>query len=198
MDEYLSTKTTRKLLGVTTETLRAWDKSGKIHTIRSPSGARLYSSTDIYNLMGVTPPSQTKEKIAYARVSFKKQMDDLKRQGDFLQSSFPDHQLVTDVGSGINWKRKGLQTILEKAISGRLSELVVAHPDRLCRFAFELVKSILSTCQVKLVVLDSEEHKSPEQELAEDLLSIVHIYSCRNMGRRRYSHSQSKNSPPSQ
>ena len=77
-------------------------------------------------------PFKKKKKIAYCRVSSKKQADDLERQKNFFTTKFPDYELVTDIGSGINWKRKGLKTILESAMSGDISELVVAHRDRLC------------------------------------------------------------------
>ena len=117
-------------------------------------------------------------------------MDDLKRQSDFLRRECPDHILVTDIGSGVNWKRKGLQTILEGAIQGRISEVVVAHRDRLCRFAFELLDFLFHSLGVELIVLDKEEGKSNEQELTDDIISIIHIFSCRNMGRRRYSTNQ--------
>jgi len=94
--------------------------------------------------------------------------------------------MVQDVGSGINWKRKGLQTILDWCLSGELEEVVVAHKDRLCRFGFELLESIFSKQKVRLVVLNRDEEKSPEQELAEDVISIIHIYSCKSYGKQRY------------
>jgi predicted site-specific integrase-resolvase len=94
--------------------------------------------------------------------------------------------VVTDVGSGINWKRKGLKTILDKAMHRDISEVVVAHRDRLCRFAFELLEWILDQNRVKLVVLDEENGESNDKELSDDILSIIHVYSCRKMGRRRY------------
>jgi predicted site-specific integrase-resolvase len=113
-------------------------------------------------------------------------MDDLERQKDFFRHNYPDHELVTDIGSGINWKRKGLQTILDKGLSGDISEVVVAHRDRLCRFAFDLIEGILEKKGVKLIVLDRETEQSENKELADDILSIIHVYSCRQMGRRRY------------
>lgn len=186
-DHYLTTEETRNLLGVSTQTLRLWDQKGKIRSIRTPSNRRRYSQKDIYDILGWTQPTQKKEKVIYTRVSSKKQVDDLRRQEDFLKSKFPHHLLVTDIGSGLNWKRKGLKTILERASRGGIEEVVVAHRDRLCRFAFELFEFLFEMYGVKLIVLDTEEGKSTEQELAEDILSIVHIYSCRNMGRRRYS-----------
>jgi len=184
--DYIHIREAKQLLGVSTQTLYNWDKQNKIRTSRLPSGARLYHKEDIFNIIGIPIASKQKKQIIYCRVSSKKQMDDLERQTNILQSQFPNHILVTDVGSGINWKRKGLQTILESAMSGELEEVVVAHRDRLCRFAFELLQFIFESCEAKLIVLDSEDGKSSEQELAEDILSIIHVYSCRSMGKRRY------------
>jgi putative resolvase len=184
--DYIHIREAKKILGVSTQTLHNWDKQGKIRTARLPSNARIYHKEDVFNIARITTPTTLKKKICYCRVSSKKQMDDLERQKYLLQSQFPTHIMVTDIGSGINWKRKGLQTILESAMSRDIEEVVVAHRDRLCRFAFELIQFILENNGVKLIVLDTEDGKSTEQELSEDILSIVHIYSCRSMGRRRY------------
>lgn len=184
--EYLRPKEARLLLGVTPDTLRAWDKTGRIDTVRAPSGFRLYSKKDVYGILGINPPTKETRKIAYCRVSSKKQKDDLLRQTEFFRSNYPDFEVVSDIGSGINWKRKGLKTILEQSMSGNISEVMVAHRDRLCRFAFELIEHILTHCKVKLTVLDREDNKSGSQELSDDILSIIHVYSCREMGKRRY------------
>ena len=184
--DYITTQEARRILDVTTQTLRKWDSEGKIRTLRTPSNQRRYHKQDIYDIVGRNSDSIKKEQVVYARVSSKKQMDDLTRQVNFLQSKFPNHVVVTDVGSGINWKRKGIETILERALLGTIDEVVVAHKDRLCRFAFGLFERLFQMCKVRLIVLNVDDNKSTEQELAEDLLSIVHIYSCRNMGRRRY------------
>lgn len=190
--QFVPTKTARKLLGVTSQTLRNWDESGKISTTKSPSGVRLYSYKDICYILKRPYTVPTQRKVAYCRVSSKKQENDLERQKDFFRTNYPDHELVTDVGSGINWKRKGFISILDSAMSGNLSELVVAHRDRLCRFAFDLLKHIFQSRGVELVVLDEENHKSQDTELADDILSIIHVYSCRNMGRRRYKNKKSE------
>lgn len=191
-NEYLSSKETRQLLGVTLDTLRSWDKAGRINTIRTPSGFRMYSKKDVYGILGIRISSEEKRKIAYCRVSSKKQEGDLERQKDFFRSNYPDFEVVADVGSGINWKRKGFKEILEQAMQGRIDTVVVAHRDRLCRFAFELVENIFATCKTKLIVLDREDHKPRSEGLADDILSIVHVYSCREMGRRRYKNQKDK------
>jgi len=183
-NEFITTKETAKLLQVTPKTLRIWDKEGKIRTIRTPSNIRRYNIEDVQNIINYNNSSETKEKICYARVSSRKQIDDLKRQEDFFRLKYPTYSVVTDVGSGINWKRKGLKTILDKTMHGDISEVVVAHRDRLCRFAFELLEWIFQRNGVKLVVLDEEKDHSSDQDLADDILSIIHVYSCRKMGRR--------------
>jgi len=189
-EQYLSVKKTRQILGVTTVTLRNWHKTNKIRAIKSPSGVRLYNKQDIQNIINLRESTCKKQKIVYCRVSSTKQKDDLDRQIDFFKQQYPNHTLVTDIGSGINWKRKGFISILELAMQGELSEVVVAHRDRLCRFAFELVQWILESNKVKLIVLNESNGASTNSELAEDILSIVHIYSCRQMGKRRYSESK--------
>lgn len=170
-----------KLFKVHPQTLRRWAESGKVQFKWSPGGIRLYRLPDCAD----GEPVQEK-KVVYARVSSAKQKDDLQRQADHLLSKFPGHRLVTDIGSGINWKRKGLLSLLDAANTGDLQEVVVATRDRLCRFAFDLLQHIFTQRGVRLVVLDSAD-MSPEQELSDDLLSIVQIFCCRRNGKRRYS-----------
>lgn len=198
-NEHVNTKTAKSLLGITVQTLRNWDKEGKIKTIRTPSNIRMYNKQDIQRIItGVEVNAQvqnTKQKICYCRVSSRKQLPDLERQQSFLKSKYPDYKLVSDVASGLNWNRKGFKTILEFAMRGDLEELVVAHRDRLARFSFELVQWILEFNKVKLVVLEQPDYKNDNTELADDLMSIIHVYSCRTMGKRRYASKANTNIP---
>lgn len=189
---FITPKEAKELLHITDKTLRIWAEEGKIGCIRTPSNVRRYNSKDIKRILngGITPPE--KQKICYCRVSSPKQMDDLKRQEDFFRQKYPSHVLVTDIGSGINWKRKGLKTILEQSMQGNISEIVVAHRDRLCRFAFDLLEHIFSINGVKLLVLNEKNGESTSKDLADDIMSIIHIYSCREMGRRRYKSKENK------
>jgi putative resolvase len=192
-DEYINTSEAKTILRITPQTLRSWVDQNKIRIIRSPSNQRLYNKQDVYKLIGVDISHRNnKSKVIYCRVSSKKQMDDLERQRDFLKSIYPFHVVITDVGSGLNWKRKGLKTILEQSMRGDIEEIVVAHRDRLCRFAFELLEFVFQQSGCKLVVHSEECHKSRDEELADDILSIIHIYSCRKMGKRRYSNAKNK------
>jgi predicted site-specific integrase-resolvase len=139
----------------------------------------------------VVHQNQTHPKInyTYSRVSSKKQLDDLIRQTQYLLSHRPEYAsyvCLSDVASGINFKRKGLQTILESCLQGTIGELVIAHRDRLCRFGFELLEILVEKGGGKITVLDNDEHRSPDQELSEDLLSISQLYSCKQMGKRSY------------
>ena len=195
---WIKPKEASELLRITPQTLIRWDKENKVNSIRTPSGQRRYDLQHIKDVAGSYIPynPQTKKhKLCYCRVSSQKQLDDLERQKDFFRHKYPKHQLVSDIGNGINWKRKGLQTILEQSMSGNISELVVAHRDRLCRFAFELLEFIFKHNGVKLVVLEKTNGKSSSTELADDILSIIHVYSCREMGRRRYRKQEVKNIP---
>jgi putative resolvase len=192
---YVNTKEAKELLRVTATTLRRWDKENKIKTIRTPSGIRFYNRECIQQILGKTGTISEKRKIAYCRVSSKKQSDDLERQKNSFKSSHPDHELVEDIGSGINFKRKGLQRILEQTMQGKIAEVVVSHRDRLCRFAFELIEWIFVKNNTKLVVLDKTEYKSESDELAEDVLAIIQVFACKEMGRRRYKSSENKIKP---
>lgn len=194
---FLKPKEVRETLGIQDSTLRSWADQGKIRFIRTPYGQRLYDQYDLLSLLNVPPssPSIQKQKYCYCRVSSSKQVDDLERQISFFRQEFPDHILVSDVASGINWKRKGLKTLLEQSLSGNISEIVVAHRDRLCRFTFELLEFIFQLNDTRLVVLDQETDQSSDRELADDILSIVHVYSCRSMGKRRYHHKKGASLP---
>jgi predicted site-specific integrase-resolvase len=192
-DDYITTKEAKEISKVTVKTLRLWDKEGKIRTIRTSSNIRRYNIKDIQNIINNSDPDETKEKICYCRVSSREQMDDLDRQKDFFRNKFPTHNLVTDVGSGINWKRKGLTTILDKAMHGDISEVVVAHRDGLCRFAFELLEWISKRNGVKLVVLNEEKDHSSDKDLTDDILSIIHVYSNRKIGKRTYKYKNKEN-----
>jgi putative resolvase len=136
-----------------------------------------------------------KEKYIYCRVSSSNQKEDLQRQIDYLKERYPDHQIVKDIASGINFKRKGLNKIMARAIEGAVEEVVVAHRDRLCRIAFEHFEWLFEQYGVNLIVEDKQEHSS-EKELSEDLFSLIHVFSARHYGlRRKYTTRKSPEEP---
>ena len=182
---YISGSKVKELFNVSDWTLRHWADTGKIKSLRTPGGQRRYDISS-FDKSKRTPRTEDNRKIiCYARVSSRGQKDDLQRQIRFLEQHCPDGIIITDIASGINWKRKGLASILELAVQGDIREVVVAARDRLCRFAFDLLERMLALHDVSITVLDSE-GCSPEQELSDDLLSIVQIFCCRRNGKRRY------------
>ena len=176
---YVNTRKAVALLGVHPSTLRRWATSGRIAHIRSPGGKRLYNvDAFLRESVGVAV-------VCYARVSRYAQKDDLRGQVALLQSRYPGAEIVKAIGGGLNWKRKGLVALLERLHGGEKLRIVVAHKDRLARFGFELVEWLAKQNGGEIVVLD-ESKCSPEQELTEDILSILHTFSCRWYGLRKY------------
>ncbi|NDG32520.1 IS607 family transposase [bacterium] len=130
--------------------------------------------------------------MVYVRVSSTKQADDLGRQKTFMQQQFPSHEVIADIGSGLNFKRRGLQCLLRLVMSNSVNEIVVSSKDRLCRFGFELLEWIFNQHNTKLMVLESTTI-TEDQQFVNDILSIIQIYSCKWNGRRRYSFKNEKN-----
>lgn len=192
---YVKGATFKKVVKVSNGTLREWADNGKIDFYRTPGGVRMYKLPD--TLVKQLESGATPTCVCYVRVSSPKQKDDLERQRAFMQQRFPHHDIVADVGSGINWKRKGLLSILDRADKGDIREVVVASRDRLCRFAFELLEHVLDQRGVKVRVLDRVD-TSPEEELSDDLLSIVQVFCCRKNGKRRYSQNAKDQAEPDQ
>lgn len=174
-----------RLLGVSTQTLRTWDREGRIRSLHTPNGHRRYF---------IDPPQQppavrTKQSVLYARVSSRKQLGDLARQVEALRSIHPTYRVVTDVGSGLNFKRKGLLRILDLAFEGRLGEVVVAYKDRLARFGFDLVEHVLKRHGAVVTVLHNPAAvPGSTSELADDLMAIVTVFAARHHGSRRSGH----------
>ena len=176
--KYIKGKDACGRLGVCMNTLRKMADDGRIETIRV-SGQRRYN---VESYLGLQQQQST---ICYCRVSSHKQRDDLERQVAFMQEKYPQAEVIKDIGSGLNFKRKGLKAILERAMRGDRIHVVVAHRDRLARFGSELVRFVIESNGGQLVVL-SEDSLSPEQELTKDLLNIIHVFSCRMHGLRHY------------
>lgn len=191
---WLSAAKARHKLGVCAKTLRTWDAKKLIQTTRSPTGCRIYNVNSVLVSRQHESEKHSGHRIVYARVSSIKQKNDLERQIQSLSEKFPEHRIVRDVGSGINWRRPGLKTILRYCLEGSLRELVVAHRDRLSRLGFELIEFLVKEAGGKLLVLDEGVQGNYESELGEDLLSIVHVFSCRHYGARKYKRNSKRTS----
>ena len=171
------------LTGLSANTLRKYADNGTIKATKPNGRTRLFDVTDLHNLRGVS--DEHPSVVCYCRVSSAKQKNDLARQVAFMRQQFPNAEIIQDVGSGLNFKRKGLQSILQRLLQGNKFTLIVAHRDRLCRFGFDLISYLFEQNGGEIMVLDNTE-VSPQSELTEDLLSILHVFSCRMHGLRRY------------
>lgn len=198
--KFISVRDASLFTGLSMQTIRKMVDKSQINGYKTPTGHRKIDRAGIQEMCYNDIPDEEnfvgkKQNILYARVSTRKQVDDLSRQIEYLRRpEYSEYTLIQDIGSGINFKRKGLSTILDSCIQRTIGEVVVAHRDRLCRFAFELIESLIKKAGGKLTVLNDSGNKSSENELAEDLLSIIHIFNCRQMGRRSYKSRKGKES----
>ncbi|NEP48104.1 MAG: IS607 family transposase [Moorea sp. SIO1G6] len=183
--KYVPPRVAATRLGVSTRTLERWLDEGKIQGIKTPGGQRRYNLDSVVSISTKKTDRDERATILYARVSSRSQRDDLDQQVQFLKSRYPDAEVIRDIGSGLNFKRKGLHSLLDRVLSGTCKYIVVAHKDRLCRFGFDLISWLCSKFKTKILVLD-EKNLSPEQEMVEDVLAIIHVFSCRLYGLRKY------------
>ncbi|MFN9113806.1 MAG: IS607 family transposase [Bacteroidota bacterium] len=195
MAQYVPPRKAQQVVGVASVTLKEWALAGHIPFITTPGGKRLYDISKFSQSRSQNANSQSnlRQKVCYCRVSSTGQRDDLERQIQAMRSQFPHHKIISDIGSGINFKRKGLLQLLELCQRQLIDEVVIAYRDRLCRFAFELFEWLFQQNGVKLLVLNSQ-LGSEQSELAEDLMSIIHVFNCRVQGKRKYK-KNSKESP---
>ena len=187
--KYYSSKSVTKILGVTAQTLRNWDKEGKLKPAYIKSNGYRYYSED--SILSYTQERKTKKEvnvIGYARVSSKKQTDDLERQVNnlkiYLDNKYKSYDIITDIGSGINYTKKGLQLLIDKINKKEVDIIVVLYKDRLLRFGFELVEYFARINNVKIEVLDKI-NKTQDEELVEDLIQIITVFSCKIQGKRK-------------
>lgn len=177
-----------KLVGKTPQTLRNWDKRGLLiphHT--GANGYRYYSHDQLKQVLNIKEDKKSKVIIGYCRVSSYKQKDDLQRQVEnmklYLDKQNKNYEIIEDIGSGINYTKKGLRTLLRKIVNDEVEKVVVLYKDRLLRFGFELVEYIANLYGCEIEVIDSTE-KTEQQELVEDLVQIITVFSCKLQGKR--------------
>ena len=188
---YVSIGEAAKLLGVTTWTMMNWDRSGKLIAERTPSNRRRYLLAHIQSYKVCGTSEKDKTTIAYARVSSRDQKEDLERQCGVLESYCAckgwQFELIKDLGSGMNYNKKGLKQLLEKLFDGKINRLVITHKDRLLRFGTELIFSICEIKNVEVIIINQgDAPKSYEEELATDIIEIITVFSARLYGSRSH------------
>lgn len=177
-----------KALGVAITTLRRWDRSGKILSEHTPGGHRRYNLAKLRPEQTRAESKDTRKTIAYARVSSHDQKDDLERQKQVLELYCARQgwtfEVVADLGSGMNYHKKGLKRLLESVLENQVGRLVLTHKDRLLRFGAELVFAICEAKQVEVVILNQGEDTTFEEDLTKDVLEIITVFSARLYGSR--------------
>ena len=187
--KYYSAKTVTQILGVTAQTLRNWDKEGKLKpSYVKSNGYRYYSEESILAYTQERKIKKILNVIGYARVSSEKQSDDLERQvnnlKEYISSKYENYEIISDIGSGINYNKPGLLKLIEKINRKEVDLIVVLYKDRLLRFGFELVEHFASLNNVKIEVWDKVD-KTQDEELVEDLVQIITVFSCKIQGKRK-------------
>ena len=187
MSKYYSINKFSKILGVSAQTLRNGDKKGKLHPHHTSSnGYRYYSHEQLNQVMNVKP-NLDRIVIGYCRVSSNKQKDDLERQIEnmklYLTAQGKPFEIISDIGSGIDYKKKGLKELMKRISQNKVDKVVVFYKDRLLRFGFELVEYIASLYDCDIEIIDHTE-KTEQQEIVEDLVQIITVFSCKLQGKR--------------
>lgn len=192
MIEFVTTKKAKEVLGVDTRTLQRYDAEGKIDVMRTAGGRRRYNLKKYLldnNVSLNDLPTQCKRKVIYCRVSSADRKDDLQRQIDYLLELYPDYEVISDIASGINFKRKGLKKIIDMAISNDLDEVVITYKDRLCRIGYELIEFILSKySEASIKIIHDTKDESKSEEITKDLIEIITVYSSKLHGARNNTH----------
>ena len=178
-----------KLIGKDPQTLREWDKKDvlKPHHV-TPTGYRYYSQEQLNHFLGIKGiKTKTKKVIGYCRVSSQKQKDDLDRQIEnvktYMIAKGYSFEVITDIGSGINYNKKGLNQLIDMITNSEVEKIVILYKDRLLRFGFEIIENLCNKYGTTIEIIDNTE-KTEDQELVEDLIQIITVFSCRLQGRR--------------
>lgn len=169
------------------QTLRNWDKNGKLHPHHTTaSGYRYYSEEQLNEVLHIKPKNN-RITIGYCRVSSRKQKDDLKCQIEhvrtYLLAKGEPFEIISDIGSGINYKKKGLQELIKRISENQVEKVVILYKDRLLRFGFELVEYLAMLHHCEIEIIDNTE-KTEQQELVEDLVQIITVFSCKLQGKQ--------------
>lgn len=176
-----------KELGITPEHVRTMHRTGEIIPARiSEKGTRYYSEEQLRELKNSLTSQREEKVVAYCRVSTKSQKDDLEKQVEnvksYMYAKGYSFEVITDVGSGINYKNKGLQQLISLIDSNQVTKVVILHKDKLVRFGFELIQLLCDLHNVKIEIIDNSERS--KEELTDDLIQIVTIFANRLYGSR--------------
>ena len=178
-----------KRIHVSVKTLQRWDRQGVLRAHRTPTNRSYYTTADLESILPQAARAGRRT-VAYSRVSSVAQKPDLENQQRLLEAfctarGFVVDEWISEIGGGLNFKRKQFLRLVDAVIAGEVSTLVIAHKDRLARFGYSLLAHLCETHECKLMIMNTEQ-LSPEQELVQDLITITHCFSSRLYGLRNY------------
>ena len=179
-----------ELLNVTVKTLQRWDREKTLVANRTPTNRRYYTYDQYLQFKGIGRDADSRKIVIYTRVSTRNQADDLENQVDFLQNyvnakGLIVDEVIRDYGSGLNYNRKKWNQLLGEVMENKVKMIFVSHKDRFVRFGFDWFEKFCNKFNVEIVVVKNDK-LSPHEELVQDIVSILHVFSCRLYGLRKY------------
>ena len=179
-----------ELLNVSVKTLQRWDREKTLVANRTPTNRRYYTYDQYLQFKGIGRDTDFRKIVIYTRVSTRNQTDDLEKQVDFLQQyvnakGLIADDIVRDYGSGLNYNRKKWNQLLNEVMENKIKVIFISHKDRFVRFGFDWFEKFCNKFNVEIVVVKNEK-LSPPEELVQDIVSILQVFSCRLYGLRKY------------
>ncbi len=179
-----------ELLNVTVKTLQRWDREKTLVAKRTPTNRRYYTYDQYLQFKGIGRDADFRKIVIYTRVSTRNQADNLENQVDFLQNyvnakGLIVDEVIRDYGSGLNYNRKKWNQLLGEVMENKVKMIFVSHKDRFVRFGFDWFEKFCNKFNVEIVVVKNDK-LSPHEELVQDIVSILHVFSCRLYGLRKY------------
>ena len=179
-----------ELIGVSVKTLQRWDREGILEANRTPTDRRYYTYDQYLQFKGIKTQNDIRQVVIYARVSTKNQKDDLQNQVSFLRQFCNARGIIVDqcmeeYGSGLNYNRKKWNKLLDDVMEQKIKTIIITHKDRFIRVGYDWFEKFCTKFNTTIVVVNNEE-LSPQEELVQDIVSILHVFSCRLYGLRKY------------
>ena len=179
-----------ELLGVSVKTLQRWDRDGILKANRTPTDRRYYTYDQYLQFKGIQTENDIRDTVIYTRVSTRNQKDDLQNQVEFLKQfcnakGIIVNQCVEDFGSGLNYNRKKWNKLLDEVMANKIKTIVISNKDRFIRFGYDWFEKFCEKFNTKIIIVNNET-LSPNEELVQDIISILHVFSCRLYGLRKY------------
>ena len=179
-----------ELLGISVKTLQRWDRDGILKANRTPTDRRYYTYDQYLQFKGIQTENDIRDIVIYARVSTRNQKDDLQNQVEFLKQfcnakGMIVNQCIEDFGSGLNYNRKKWNKLLDEVMENKIKTIVISNKDRFIRFGYDWFEKFCEKFNTKIIIVNNET-LSPNEELVQDIISILHVFSCRLYGLRKY------------